>query len=73
MLDGFICDDAAEKNMALIVHKGAKQVAVMTYPSLITESSVRKSAGTKDACLVDDAHLRIDAPGVHAAIKSYLQ
>ncbi|WP_126241880.1 DEAD/DEAH box helicase [Burkholderia gladioli] len=73
ILDGFVCEDAAEKSMALIVHKGEKQIAVMTYPSLITESSIRKSAGTKDVYLVDDAHLRIDTPGVHAAIKSHLQ
>jgi hypothetical protein len=73
-LDGFICEDASEiANVPIIVHRGERRLAVATYPSLIAESSARTSANLKDIYLVNDAHLRIDVPGVHAAIKSLLQ
>lgn len=73
-LDGFICHGGAqEEGLPLTVTKGAKQLAVMTYPCLLTKPSVQKSEKNKDVFFVDDVHLRVDVPGVHASIKSRLQ
>jgi hypothetical protein len=74
-LDGYICDDSAKAgkfSMPLVVNRSESKLAVMTYPSLLTVSSLEAREDMKDVLLVEDAQLRIDVPGVHEAIKNRL-
>ncbi|VVE78873.1 DEAD/DEAH box helicase [Pandoraea sputorum] len=74
-LDGYTCDDSAKVrkfSMPLVVDRGGRQLEVMTYPSLLTVSSLWSKEGMENVLLVEDAQLRIDVPGVHEAIKNRL-